>query len=453
MSSGIKTRTIVPPHSIESEQACLGAILIDPGYALNEVMDLLTSDDFYKSSHQIIFKMMVLLNRENQPIDTITLSEKLKEEKVLDQCGGVSYIASLTTAVPTSGNVKYYGRMIKDKSQLRDLMQISSQIYEMATNEQDDVQDIVDYAEKLIFSIAETRKKGKLINIKDILSRTIEMIESRVKNKGVYTGVPTGFKDLDDMTYGFQRSDLIILAARPSMGKTALALNIATNIAVREKKSVLFFSLEMSAEQLVQRVLSAEARVDSTRLRSGYLENKDWQKLLTGVDKLSHSKIWIEDTPGLSYTDMRAIARRLKAKEGVDFIVVDYLQLISIPFGQKQENRQSTVAEISRNLKLLARELDVPVMTLSQLSREVEKRSDKEPVLSDLRESGAIEQDADIVAFIHRPGYYDRENEAIKNLAEIIIAKQRNGPVGKVKLTFIDQHTRFEDYYDESRIS
>lgn len=445
-------KNVVPPHSIESEQACLGAILIDPGFALNEVLDLLIPDDFYKSSHQIIFRAMLDLNQESEAIDSVTLSEKMRENDQLEASGGVSYLASLTTTVPTSGNVKYYARIVKEKSQLRSMMKIASEIHEMASDGGDDVQSIVDRAERLIFSLAENRKTGTLLNMKDVLSHTIEIIEQRVKNKGALTGLPSGFKDLDNMTYGFQKSDLIILAARPSMGKTALALNIASNVAIRAQKSVLIFSLEMSAQQLIQRVLASEARVDSTRLRDGYVEQRDWQKILMAVNNMSQARIFIEDTPGLSYMDMRAIARRLKAKEGLDFIIIDYLQLISPPGGSKSDNRQNEVSEISRNLKLLAREMDVPVFCLSQLSRAVESRSDKEPVLSDLRDSGAIEQDADIVSFIYRPEYYDRENEALKGLAEVIIAKQRNGPVGKVKLTFMGPITRFEDYFDENKL-
>lgn len=445
-------KTILPPHSIDSEQACIGAILVDPGYALNEVLEFLFPEDFYKTNHQIIFQTIRELNYDNKPIDTLTVSEKLKEKNLLDQCGGMSYIADLSNSVPTSANVSYYAKMIKDKSQLRSLMMVASQIHELATSGSDDVQTIVDKAESMIFKIAETRNKGNLADIKTLLKHTFDIIESRIKNKGVYTGIPSGFKDLDNLTYGFQNADLIILAARPSMGKTALALNIACNIAIRSTKSVLFFSLEMSSEQLVQRVLSSESRIDSSKLRSGFLEQKDWSKLIETAGRLSHTKLWIESTPALSYMDIRAIARRLKAKEGLDFILVDYLQLVSLPTGKREQNRQETVAEISRNLKMIARELNIPVLALSQLSRSVETRADKEPVLSDLRESGAIEQDADVVSFIHRPGYYNKDDDTQRNLAEIIIAKQRNGPVGKVRLSFIDRYTRFEDYFDESRL-
>jgi len=438
------------PHSIEAEKACLGAILIDPSYSISEIADIITPDDFYSSRHQIIFKNILDLYNNNQPIDILTITEKLKDNNQLDICGGTSYIVSLTTLVPTSANIKYYAKIIKDKSQLRSLMDVANKIYQMALTDTDDVEATIDYAEHLIFSIAEKKKSGNLVDIKSLLEKTIDIIDSRIKNKGVYTGIPSGFKDLDDITYGFHNSDLIIIAARPSMGKTSFALNIAANMAIKYKKSILIFSLEMSSEQLVQRILASEARVDSVKLRSGILQKSDWQNILRTVDSLSNAKIWIEATPAISYTEMRAIARRLKAKNELDVIIVDYLQLIGNPQGQKFENRQTAVSEISRNLKIIARELNVPVIALSQLSREVEKRSDKEPVLSDLRESGAIEQDADLVAFIHRPGYYNKdENDRI---AEIIIAKHRNGPTGKVKLIFFSEYTKFEDYISEEKI-
>ena len=445
---------IVPPHSLESEQACLGAILIDPGFALHEVMESISAQDFYKNSHQVIYKTMLELYADNEPIDTLTLTERLKEKKLLEQCGGAVGIASLTTVVPTSGNVRYYAQIVRDKAQLRNLMGAASEIYEMATQDGvQNVQEIVDEAEKRVFAIAENRPIGELPDIKTLLSHTIDIIEHRVKNKGMISGIPCGFKDFDQMTNGFQPADLIILAARPSMGKTALALNMVSNIALQSKKSVLFFSLEMSKDSLIQRILSSEARIDSHRLRTGFLEPTDWKKLLGTASRISNSKIWIDDRAGISYMDIRATARRLKKKEAVDFIIIDYLQLISVPSGKREENRQNTVSEISRNLKLIARELNVPVLALSQLSRAVESRTDKRPMLSDLRESGALEQDADLVCFIHRPGYYNKEDETIQNLAEIIIAKQRNGPVGDVKLSFINKYTKFEDYFDESRMA
>ncbi|HOJ49444.1 MAG TPA: replicative DNA helicase [Spirochaetota bacterium] len=444
-------KNIVPPHSIEAEKACIGSILIDPGYSISEIADILTPEDFYSARHQVIFKNLIELYNNNQPIDILTLTEKLKTNNQLEICGGTSYIASLTTYVPTSANIKHYAKIVKNKSQLRALMDIANKIYQMATEDNDEVESIIDYAEHLIFSVAENRKSGNLIDIKSLLEKAIDIIDARIRNKGVYTGIPTGFKDLDDITYGFHPSDLIIIAARPSMGKTSFALNIAANMATKYKKSVLIFSLEMSSEQLVQRILSSEARVDSVKIRSGILQKSDWQNILRAVDNLNNSKIWIEATPALSYTEMRAIARRLKSKEQLDVIIVDYLQLIGNPHGQKFENRQTAVSEISRNLKIIARELNVPVIALSQLSREVEKRSDKEPVLSDLRESGAIEQDADIVAFIHRPGYYNKDED--DRITEVIIAKHRNGPTGKVKLVFFNEYTKFEDYISEEKIN
>lgn len=450
MTPAEKNRNTAPPHSLESEQACLGAVLIDPTYAFHEIAETLSPDAFYQSSHQAVFQAMLDLNQQNLPIDTLTVSEKLKEKNLLEASGGPSYLAHLATGVPTSANVKYYAKIVQDKHQLRRLMAVASKIHENALTAEGEVEQIVDEAEKEIFNIAENRAKGgNLVSIKSVLDHAISLIEQRTKNKGIYTGVASGFRQVDDMTYGFQNSDLIILAARPSMGKTALALSMVSNMALYSKKSVLFFSLEMSRDALVQRMISSIARIDSYNLRSGFLQKEDFTKLWNASGRLSSCKIWIEDTPGISYMDIRAISRRLKAKEGLDIIFIDYLQLITLPSGRREENRQNTVAEISRNLKMLARELSVPVIALAQVSRAVESRSDKQPMLSDLRESGAIEQDADLVAFIHRPGYYNREDESLKNIAELIIAKQRNGPTGVVKLVFIDKYTSFEDHISE----
>ncbi|HCL56589.1 MAG TPA: replicative DNA helicase [Spirochaetia bacterium] len=445
-------KTMIPPQSIESEQACLGAILIDPGFAMTEIMSLLIPEDFYHTANQIVFQSMSDLFKENQPIDLITLTQKLKEKGQLENCGGAVYVSSLTTVVPTSGNVVYYAQKVKEKSQLRSLLEASSKIYEMACDESQEIESILEESEKMIFKIAETRVNRNPTPVRTVLMQLVNIIEERKKRKG-YTGIPSGFKNLDDMTYGFQNSNLIILAARPSMGKTALALNIAQNITVKSQKTVLFFSLEMSKDELVQRLISSEGRIDATRLRSGFLETSDWTKLKAAAGKLSEAKLYIEDAPGLSYIDIRAISRRLKARGELDMVVIDYLQIISPPAGKREENRQNTVAEISRNLKFLAKELDIPVIALSQLSRGVESRTIKEPMLSDLRESGSIEQDADVVLFIHRPAYYNKEvDENLKNLAEIHIAKQRSGPVGKLNLTFMDKYTCFEDWIDSARI-
>ncbi len=451
MLSKNQNQNTLVPHSLESEQACLGAVLIDPTYAFNEIAELLMPDAFYPTAHQAIFQAMLDLNQDNQPIDTLTVAEKLKEKNLLEASGGPSYLAQLATGVPTSANVRYYAKIVKDKYQLRKLMAIASKIHQSALNAEGEADQIVDEAEKEIFSIAENRAKSSNLNlIKNLLNHTISLIEQRTKNKGIYTGVPSGFKAIDEMTYGFQNSDLVILAARPSMGKTALALNMASNMALYSKKSVLFFSLEMSRDALVQRMISSMAKIDSYHIRSGHLQKDDFVKLWNVSGRLSNCKIWIEDTPGISYMDIRAISRRLKAKEELDVIFIDYLQLITLPSSRREENRQNTVAEISRNLKMLARELSVPVIALAQVSRAVEARSDKQPMLSDLRESGAIEQDADLVAFIHRPSYYKKEEEgAVKDLTtEVIIAKQRNGPTGTAKLTFIDKYTSFEDHID-----
>lgn len=446
---------MILPHDLHAEMATLSAIFIDSTYALSEISPILIEEDFFKESHREIFKVIMDIKSVGGPIDSVLIGSKLKSLGKLEFVGGYSYLSEIETFAPSVQNVVYYAKIVRGKSQLRKLIEASRSIENSAFEEKIEIKDIVDQAEKLIFDIAQNREVGESILIRDLTHNAISFIEERVKNPNTLIGVSSGFKSLDEMTSGFQKSDLIILAARPSMGKTALALNIAANLGIPKNynlenfqaPSVLIFSLEMSESQLIQRILSAEARVDMSILKKGTNTSTIWQKLLDTVNRIQHSQIRISEGSGLSYYDIRTIARRVQAKHGLDMIIVDYLQLIQLPRRSDPANRQNEVAEISRNLKYMAKELNVPVLALSQLSRDVEKRADKAPVLSDLRDSGAIEQDADIVAFIHRPGYYDKNNPdpELHKAAEIIIAKHRNGPTGKVKLSFIDSYTRFEE--------
>ncbi|WP_195574001.1 replicative DNA helicase [Paenibacillus sp. 1001270B_150601_E10] len=433
----------IPPQNQEAEQAVLGAILLQ-SEALITAMERVQVEDFYLPGHQHIFEAMIELNEENQPIDLITLTSHLQDKKLLDEVGGVSYLARLANAVPTAANVDYYAQIIEEKSMLRRLIRTATQIVTESYAGDDDVGALLSDAERKILEISNQRSSSGFIAIKDVLMEVYEKVEHLNENQGGTTGIPSGFHDLDKMTAGFQRSDLIIVAARPSVGKTAFALNIAQNVGVRAKETVAIFSLEMSAAQLVQRMICAESNVDATRLRTGSLEDDDWEKLTMSIASLSEAEIYIDDTPGVTVADIRAKCRRLKKERGLGMILIDYLQLIH-GRGKAGESRQQEVSEISRTLKQIARELEVPVIALSQLSRGVEQRQDKRPMMSDLRESGSIEQDADIVAFLYRDDYYDKESEK-KNIIEIIIAKQRNGPVGTVELVFLKNFNKFVSY-------
>ncbi|NMM52263.1 replicative DNA helicase [Paenibacillus aquistagni] len=433
----------IPPQNQEAEQAVLGAILLQ-SEALITAMERVQVEDFYLPGHQHIFEAMIELNEENQPIDLITLTSHLQDKKLLDEVGGVSYLARLANAVPTAANVDYYAQIIEEKSMLRRLIRTATQIVTESYAGDDDVSALLSDAERKILEISNQRSSSGFIAIKDVLMEVYEKVENLNMNQGGTTGIPSGFQDLDKMTAGFQRSDLIIVAARPSVGKTAFALNIAQNVGVRAKETVAIFSLEMSAAQLVQRMICAESNVDATRLRTGSLEDDDWEKLTMSIASLSEAEIYIDDTPGVTVADIRAKCRRLKKERGLGMILIDYLQLIH-GRGKAGESRQQEVSEISRTLKQIARELEVPVIALSQLSRGVEQRQDKRPMMSDLRESGSIEQDADIVAFLYRDDYYDKESEK-KNIIEIIIAKQRNGPVGTVELVFLKNFNKFVSY-------
>lgn len=432
----------VPPQNIEAEQAVLGAILLQ-SEALITVMERVQPEDFYNPAHQLIFEAMINLAEEGQPIDIVTLAAKLQAKQQLEDIGSVQYLSKLANAVPTAANVDYYAQILEEKSMMRRLIRTATQIASEGYVGEDDVSALLSDAERRILEISNRKSSSGFIAIKDVLMEVFEKVENLSINQGNTTGIPSGFVDLDKMTAGFQRSDLIIVAARPSVGKTAFALNIAQNVGVRAKETVAIFSLEMSAAQLVQRMICAESNVDATRLRTGSLEDDDWEKLTMSIASLSEAEIYIDDTPGVTVADIRAKCRRLKKEHGLGMILIDYLQLIH---GRgKGDNRQQEVSEISRTLKMIARELEVPVIALSQLSRGVEQRQDKRPMMSDLRESGSIEQDADIVAFLYRDDYYDKESEK-KNIIEIIIAKQRNGPVGTVELVFLKNFNKFVSY-------
>ena len=438
----------VPPQNIEAEQAVLGAMLIDKE-AIAKATELLSADDFYREAHRVIFSAMLELYNKNEAVDMVTVTEILKRDNKLEDIGGIAYITSLANVVLTAANVKYHAEIVAEKSVLRQLVRVSTEIAAMGYEANDDVGTLLDTAESRILEISNRKKKNDFTAINDILMDSVQSIESLLQNKGGLTGLPAGFADLDKLTSGLHPSDFIILAARPSMGKTALALNIVQNVALRahkviggEPRSVAFFSLEMSKEQLVNRMLCAEAGIDSQRLRVGEMHDEDWTHLWDACDTMSRAKIYIDDTAGITAMDMRSRARRLKAEHGLDLIVVDYLQLMQ---GSGKRNnssdRQQEVSEISRSLKALARELDVSVLALSQLSRSVESRQVKRPMLSDLRESGSLEQDADIVAFLYREDYYNPDTE--NKHTELIIAKHRNGPVDTVNLFFQKQFTKF----------
>ncbi|PLT47971.1 Replicative DNA helicase [SA14-24] [Paenibacillus pasadenensis] len=430
----------VPPQNLEAEQAVLGAVLLQ-AEALITAMEKVRPEDFYLSSHQLVFEAMIELGENNQPIDLVTLTAYLSDRSQLEEVGGVSYLAKLASVVPTAANVEHYAQIVEEKSMLRRLIRTATTIVSDGYGAADDIGLMLSEAEQRIMEIANRRSSSGFVSIRDVLMEVFERVEFLYTNKGGSTGIPSGFVDLDKMTSGFQRSDLIIVAARPSVGKTAFALNIAQNVGVRARETVAIFSLEMSAAQLVQRMVCAESNVDAGRMRTGFLEGDDWEKLTMAIGALSEAEIYIDDTPGITVSDIRAKCRRLKKERNLGMILIDYLQLIQ-GRGKAGENRQQEVSEISRTLKQIARELEVPVIALSQLSRGVEQRQDKRPMMSDLRESGSIEQDADIVAFLYRDDYYDKETEK-KNIIEIIIAKQRNGPVGTVELAFLKNFNKF----------
>ena len=431
----------IPPHSVESEQSILGSIILDKE-AIITVAETIQPMDFYKEAHKIIYESMLKLNSNNEPIDLITLIEELRKEGHLDSIGGISYLTSLSTIVPTTSNVKYYANIVKEKSVMRQLIKASNEIINLGYDASTDVQEILDKAEKNIFDISQEKSGDDIQPINVVLQDTFEMIEKLCTDKSEVTGITTGFADLNKKINGLHRTDLILLAARPAMGKTAFSLNLVQNAALKGDASVAVFSLEMSKEQLVQRMLSAQSNVELSKIKTGNLGESDWPRIIDGMAVLSEANIFIDDTPGIKISEIRSKCRRLKIEKGLDLILIDYLQLME---GEgKNENRQQEIAKISRSLKILAKELDCPVVALSQLSRSPELRKDHRPILSDLRESGSIEQDADIVMFLYRDEYYHDDSEK-KNIGEVIIAKNRHGETGNVELVWFGQVQKFAD--------
>ncbi|WP_069650990.1 replicative DNA helicase [Caloranaerobacter ferrireducens] len=439
MTDNIKTIGKVPPHSIEAEQSVLGSMILDKDSIITAI-EILRPDDFYKEAHKEIYEAILALNDKNEPVDLITLSEELKKRGTLEAIGGMTYLADLSEGISTTANIKHYCEIVEEKSILRKLIKASDEIMSKGYEADEEISSIIDLAEKKIFDITQRKSHEGFTPIKNILLDSLNKIEEMFENKGGITGLTTGFIDIDNKTSGLQKSDLILVAARPSMGKTAFALNIALNSALKGNASVAIFSLEMSKEQLVQRMLSIESHVEIQKIRNGQLSEDEWLRLVRAMGPLSQAKIYIDDTPGITLSEMKAKCRRLKIENGLDLILIDYLQLMQ--GDGKSENRQQEISAISRGLKGLAREMNCPVVALSQLSRAPELRSDHRPILSDLRESGAIEQDADVVMLLYRDEYYHPDTDK-KNIGEVIIAKQRNGPTGTVELVWMGQFTKF----------
>ena len=433
------------PHDLDAEKSVLGAVLIN-NQAFNQAAEVVDAADFYRDAHRRIFEKMVGLTDRGSPVDLLTLKDELARSGELDDVGGPAYISALTDGVPRSSNVEHYAKIVKEKSTLRRLIQSASDVLGRAYDAEEDADDLLDDAERSIFQIAEHRLRSGFVPVSQLVDSGYQLIEQLQEHRGLVTGAPSGFVDLDEMTSGFQKSDLVIVAARPSMGKTSFVLNIALHCGIEAGKTVGMFSLEMSKEQLFMRMLTSEARVDAHRFRGGFLGEQDYARLVEAFARLHDAKVFIDDTPSVGILEMRAKSRRLKLEHGLDLLIIDYLQLMQ---GRGRfENRQQELASISRALKILAKELHVPILALSQLSRAPEARGDHRPQLSDLRESGALEQDADVVMFIFRDDMYAVEGErnpATEGTAEIIIGKQRNGPTGTVRLAFLKQYTRFEN--------
>jgi replicative DNA helicase len=439
----------IPPHNIEAEQSVLGSILLKD-QVFSSVVDIVAPQDFYRDGHRVIFTAMIELFNRNEPQDLVTVTSLLNDTNQLETAGGAGYLASLTSIVPVTANIAAYARIVRQKAVLRNLIRVSSDIANRCFEEQDDIDQLVDEAEQSIFDIAGKKDTTVFMPLKSVIPGCFEKIEQLFKRKELITGVPTGYYELDRLTAGLQSSDLIVLAARPSMGKTAFALNLAQHAALVEKTGVAIFSLEMSREQLAMRLLSSVGHIDSQRIRTGRLHSEDWPHLTRAVGMLSDAPVYIDDTPALSILEMRSKVRRLAARQKIGLIIVDYLQLMR---GRNTENRTQEISDISRSLKALAKEHNVPVLALSQLNRGLESRTDKRPMMSDLRESGAIEQDADVICFIYRDEVYNKaEDNPQKGIAEIIIGKQRNGPTGTVRLFFKKEYTMFENLsaYEES---
>lgn len=438
----------LPPQNLEAEQAVLGAIILD-NEALPKVIEILSPEDFYKEAHRRLYNVIIGLFDETKPVDIITLTEYLRKNNELEAVGGISYLSHLANCIPTSANIRHHAKIIREKALLRSLIQTSSHIVSKVYEDNLDADEMVDYAEKMIFDIADKRTRTSFTSLKDVIRDTFKMIEHLYDKKEAITGIPSGFKDLDELTSGFQPGDLIIIGGRPGMGKTAFALNIAQHVAIDLKEPVAIFSLEMSKEQLAMRMLCAESMVDSSRVRKGFITKQDWPKLTNAAGRLAEAPIFIDDSSSINVFDIRAKARRLKMEHGgLSLVVVDYLQLMRSR--GNFERREQEISDISRSLKALAKELKVPVIALSQLNRAVEQRGEKKPTLADLRESGAIEQDADVIIFLYRDEVYNRNNPSNKGKAEVIVAKQRNGPTDIINLTYLADSTRFVDFTNVS---
>jgi len=440
----------VPPQSVEAEQAVLGGLMLAPD-AYDRVADQLTDNDFYRRDHQLIFRAIRDLAEKSKPFDAVTLGEWFESMGQSELVAGGAYLVELASTTPSAANIAAYAEIVRDKAVLRQLIEVGTGIVNDGFQPDGrDSGEILARAEQEVFAIAEAGARGRtdFVPMNKALTEAFDVLQTRYANGGAVTGLPTGYTEFDEMTAGLQPTDLIILAARPAMGKTTLALNIAEHAAIRTKKAVAVFSMEMSASQLALRLISSNGRVNAQRLRNGQLEDEDWSRVTGAIRMLREAKIFIDDTPGLSPEVLRAKARRLKREHDLGLVVIDYLQLMSVP--GNTENRATEISEISRSLKHLAKELNVPVIALSQLNRSLETRADKRPVMADLRESGAIEQDADIILFIYRDDYYNKENSPDKGLAEVIIGKQRNGPTGSVKLKFFGEYTRFDNLSHDS---
>lgn len=431
----------LPPFSIEAEQSVIGSLLIDHE-SVFKIIDEVRPEDFYREEHQYIMQAVFKLALSSRPVDIVSVSEELKTIQKLEFIGGITYLARLADSVPNAANVSYYAKIVKTKSLMRMLIRTGADISELGFNETLDINDLVDQAEQKIFAISQKKSTSYFVLLRDILGESFSEIELRFKEKRGVAGIPTGFSALDKITGGFQKSDLIIIAARPSLGKTSLATNIAEYLAVHEHKSVAIFSLEMSKEQLIERMLCSQSKVDLQRLKTGFLREEDWPRLTDAYSELYEAPVFIDDSPDLTLVDIRTKARRLEMEANIDMLIIDYLQLIHS--NQRVENRVLEISQITRSLKGLARELNIPVVVLSQLSRAVDRREDKRPILSDLRESGSIEQDADVVIFLNRNDDTKREN------IELIVAKQRNGPTGRFNLLFLEEFTKFVEVIEES---
>ncbi|MFR8034831.1 MAG: replicative DNA helicase [Lachnospiraceae bacterium] len=431
----------VLPHSIEAEQSVVGSMLLEKE-AIVVAAEMLRPDDFYQHQYGIMFETITELYNEGKPTDLVTLQDALKMKDAPPEISGIDFLRDLLNVVPTSANIRYYAEIVAEKALLRRMIKVTEEIADSCYAGREKVEDLMEQTEKKIFDLVQKRNTGDYVPIRDVVINVVNKIEQASKSKSTVTGIPTGFIDLDYRTSGMQPSDLVLLAARPSMGKTAFVLNLAENFAVKQNYTTAIFSLEMSKEQLVNRMLSMESRVDSQTLRTGSLSDNDWDQVVESSGIIANSRLIIDDTPGISIGELRSKCRRYKLEHDLKVVIIDYLQLMSGSGGKNSDNRQQEISEISRSLKALARELNVPVIALSQLSRACESRQDHRPMLSDLRESGAIEQDADVVMFIYRDEYYNKDTEA-KNIAEIIIAKQRNGPIGTVELVWLPDYTKF----------